>query len=413
MTVGEEWRRGWKVVLAAFAGGLLSPMHLFSLGVMIAPLEAEFGWTRAFISTGLVVVSILSVVLAPFLGMAIDRLGARRMAITGCVLYCLGLAAVSTASGSHRSWWLPWSLVGLGFAFITPPVWTAGVSSLFTTSRGLAMSLAMCGSAFGTGLAPVIAALLLERYGWRDAYRGIALLGALVVLPLVLLFFSSASDRQRGAEADGVPPAALPGYTAREGFRSARFYLLALGGVMVLISVGAPYANMVPILKTEGMTLGAAAAIAGLLGIGTLIGRFSIGLVIDRTEAKHMAALAAAMPAGAGLLLILAHGSVLLSSVAVFALGFTIGAAMNIIAYLSTRHYGLRAYGTLYGTFSGLLALMNGVVPMIANWVYDLTRSYQPVLWAMIPTAIIASLFFLSLPAYPDFEEIERQRAST
>ena len=78
MTAAQEWRANWKVVLAGMLGGSLASVHIYSFGVMIQPLEQEFGWSRTHIASGLLVVSIAGVLLATLVGAAIDRFGPRR-----------------------------------------------------------------------------------------------------------------------------------------------------------------------------------------------------------------------------------------------------------------------------------------------------------------------------------------------
>src|SRR5262245_32074958 len=100
----SEWRSNWTVVLAGAAGGSLATIHLYSTGVMMAPLEQEFGWSRALISSGVSIVSVVGVILSPFLGMLVDRIGARRVALTGAILFCLFVASLSLATSNEWSW---------------------------------------------------------------------------------------------------------------------------------------------------------------------------------------------------------------------------------------------------------------------------------------------------------------------
>lgn len=69
-----EWRH-WPALLASTLGITLAMMYVYSLGVMIAPLEAQFGWTRAQITSGPMVLAVLCLFLAPVMGLAIDRFG--------------------------------------------------------------------------------------------------------------------------------------------------------------------------------------------------------------------------------------------------------------------------------------------------------------------------------------------------
>jgi MFS family permease len=65
---------------------------VYLLGVFMQPLEREFGWSRAEISSGMTIASVVSVFSAPLMGYVIDRVGARRIAILGVTLFCTAIA---------------------------------------------------------------------------------------------------------------------------------------------------------------------------------------------------------------------------------------------------------------------------------------------------------------------------------
>ena len=143
---GAETRADWLLVLASTFALVASVAHVYSVGVFIGPLEAEFGWSRGEISAGLGVISVISVVLAPFVGLAIDRCGSRRIGLPGLVIYLTGVALLSTATPSLLHWWALWALIAIGTVLIKPTVWVAAIASRFDRRRGLAMALAICGT---------------------------------------------------------------------------------------------------------------------------------------------------------------------------------------------------------------------------------------------------------------------------
>ena len=118
----QESREDWLVVATSTIGLAVSVMYVYSMGLFIAPLEAEFGWPRGQISAGLTVVSVITVVLAPIIGMAIDRYGSRVIALSGMVLYCLAFGLLATTSASIWHWWALWGLIGLGVVLIKPTI---------------------------------------------------------------------------------------------------------------------------------------------------------------------------------------------------------------------------------------------------------------------------------------------------
>src|SRR5690606_17202189 len=110
---------------------------------------------------------------------------------------------------------------------------------------------------------------------------------------------------------------------------------------------------------------------------------------------------AIALPA----LLLAAPGSTTAAAAGVAIYGLLGGAKVPAVAYLTSRHFGARAFGTLYGAVNTAIALGVGIGPLAANYVYDVTQSYTPVMWTAVPFLALAAVFYLSLGAYPDFTE--------
>lgn len=402
ISASSEWRRSWTVVAASVVGLILLTVNVYSTGVMVVPLEREFGWSRAEIFSGPMIVSCVGVIVAPLLGMAIDRFGARRIALAGAILYCLAIGLLSTATGNIRSWWALWSGVALTTAFISPTVWMAAVSSLFFASRGFALAVTLCGTGLGAGLIPIASSIFLNMFGWRKAYIALAVFWGLITLPLLAFLFSSATDRQRTAvSVETAPEMAAPsGLSKREGFLSWVFVKLAVAASAICLVISGLIVNLVPILRWQGISSSTAAAVAGIVGVGTVIGRLCTGILLDRLDARMVAAAGVAAPIATSLLMLGAPGSIPAAIVAVAILGLAAGAELNAVAYLAAKYFGLRNFGALFGTISGFLVLTNGLGPLILNHVYDVTRSYAVGLWLVIPFSLLSSILFITLKRY-------------
>lgn len=409
-TAATEWRAHWTVVLAAAAGVSLSAISVSSLGVMMEPLEQEFGWSRTQISLGTSLVSFMAVLLATFVGLAIDRLGARFVGIVAATLMCSGVALMSAVAGELWQWWSLWLIVGLA-ASAMPTVWLTPISSLFQSGRGLAVAIALSGSGISTSLVPIVANQLLANYGWRGAYLGLGAIWAAVTLPLIVLFFRGSARPQQPAAGQATaatePSAPLPGLTAREGFASPKFYKLALAAFLSMSAGVALILNLVPVLRYTGLTPASAAAVAGVIGLATITGRIAGGWLMDRMSAGTIAAMSSAGAIALPALLLLAPGSVAAATAGVAIYGLLGGAKVPAVAYLASRHFGARAFGTLYGATNTAIALGVGLGPLAANYVYDLTKSYTPVMWTAVPFLAVAALLYLSLGPYPDFTRQE------
>lgn len=403
----DEWRRNWPVVLAGLAGVALTIVHLYSTGVMIVPLEQEFGWSRAQISSGLMIHSLFGVVMAPAIGGMVDRVGARRIALFGAPLLCAALAALAMTTSSIWSWWILWALLSVAGGMIGNTVWTAGVASLFSSGRGLALAITLCGNGLGAMIVPIATQLAVQTFGWRMAYVVLAGSCALLTLPLIYMFFTSAIDRRRMAPPDRAAARAdyLPGISAAEAWKSPRFIKLACAASIVVLVTTGIIPNIVLILSSQGMTPATAAAISGLVGVGSITGRLCGGYLLDRLDANRVAAVSVLFPIVTGALLLAMPGSVSAAFLAVLLLGLAVGAEYDAVAYLVTRHFGLRNYGGIFGVIAGLATLMAGAGPFASNALFDITGSYAPALMLMIGGCLLASAIFLMLGPYPSFED--------
>ena len=94
-------------------------------------------------------------------------------------------------------------------------------------------------------------------------------------------------------------------------------------------------------------------------------------------------------------------------------IALAIGTEVDCCAYLAARHFGLRSFGTLFGTLNGLMLFGNGIAPVLANHVYDVTKSYDSVLWFQIPACLGTAVLFLLLGPYPAFPTEQEAPAAT
>ncbi|MDR7156925.1 MFS family permease [Sphingobium xenophagum] len=395
---GELHRHG-TVLIPCVAGILLSATHSYSLGVMIVPLEQEFGWTRSQISSGPLIIAIIGLFAAPLVGRAVDQWGPRRIGLAGILLYCAALGALSFATSNILSWALLWVVLGLCNMLVIPTIWTAAVTSLFVERRGIALAITLCGASLCAAITPPLVGFLIVQQGWRGAYVGVGLLYAAVIFPLAWLFLRSATDDARktlGTAARAVPLTAF-GTSLRQGFASPAFIKLAAGVTLYALAVCALTANAVPILVAQGLLATQAPAIAGLIGIGSLVGRLGGGYLLDRLNPHRVSAVSVATPILSVALLLAMPGSPGAAMAGFLILGLSVGTELDACAYLAARHFGLRSYGTLFGAINGFLLFANGLAPMAANIVYDLTQSYQFFLWAVIPACSLSAMLLVAL----------------
>jgi MFS family permease len=398
----KEWRSNWPVVAVSMVGFAVAQIHLYSIGAMIAPLEKEFHWSRVQISSGLFILSMIASTLSPFMGMMVDRLGPRRIALSGVLFYCGGIAALSLAQQPIWTWWGLWVLLACAQLWLNPAVWVTAVSSLFEASRGLALALATCSTGLVALVAPLLSYFLIENFGWRMAYKVWGAAAAAIALPLIYFFFTSARDTKRTqGEQATVAAALLTRPSLRASLLSRAFLKLAIAALIMSIMTMSLSVNMIPLLTSLHIDAKISAEIAGLIGLTQILGRLSGGFLLDRMNARIVGGAAVLLPTISAIILKLSGGSVPLAMLAVMIFGLSVGAEMDVIAYLTARFFRIEIFGTIFGIIVGLLAAGNGIGPLLGNWIYDLTGSYTLVLWAVIPMSMAGSALLLTLGAYP------------
>ena len=97
--------------------------------------------------------------------------------------------------------------------------------------------------------------------------------------------------------------------------------------------------------------------------------------------------------------------SVLMRILAVIPIALTSGGQVKMLAYMTSRHFGLRAFGSIYGVSSLAISLSAGVGPLLAGFLYDLSKSYYTLLLFSIPVCLVSALVMLWIGGYPKFAE--------
>ena len=399
----QEWKRHWTLVLAAMVGMSFYAVITYSLGTFIEPLENEFGWSRARISMGLMVFTVVATLGGPFIGMLIDRFGTRRVAIPGLALHAVAFAALGLANGSFGQWLVIWAFLAVVALSTKALVWSAAVSSVFVAGRSMALAVMLSGTAVGQSLAPLLANRLIADHGWREAYFGIGLGWGGLALALCVLFFFDARAGQKRAGGPQVAAPVLGGLTIRQAARDSRVIRIALANVVFSTMGSAVAIHLVPILSATGLDRSGAVEVAAVAGVAGIVGKLLVGWLLDRVPGSLVPVICFLLPGCGYFLLLDTFGSVAALTVGVAILGFASGAGLQISTYLISRYAGLRNFGAIFGAISSAMMLGMSFGPLLAGLIYDATGSYALLLTGAIPIAITCSLLFLRLGPYPDF----------
>jgi len=392
----SEWRANWPLVASCLAGLSASTLAPYALGQFMAPLEAEFGWTRTEVTAGLSISLVLSFLATPLVGRLVDKIDARLLALPGLIVVGLALAAFSLATDSVGLWIALWSLYAVASALIGPTIWTAVVSGTFERHRSLAIAVAICGTNLATAFAPAVSRWLVAEFGWRTAFQ---LLGLIWVGPAMLaVFFFFKDNRTRSASAPaghhgaGPPKAAL-----LHVFLSPTFLRLALAVVISSIAAAAFTIHLAPALVDKGFDVITAATVAGVAGLASVPGKLATGWLFDRLGTGRVAVLIMSLLGLASVLFAMHSESLALAITASALLGLTVGANFALYSVTIARLFGASVFGVVYGTIISLTALCAAIGPLAISAVFDATGSYAPAFWAGLGIAFATALLMQGL----------------
>jgi MFS family permease len=402
---------GWVIVAVCLVGISSGPaaFGLASMGLFSEAFSREFGWSRTEISLAVSAMMLCTAFSMPVAGRLVDRLGARKVLIPSIIILALCLAGLALVR--HY-----WQFLALYVAMGTVAVGTNSVAYMriiacwFERSRGLAIGIAGSGTGLGFAYVPLLTEALVSAYGWRAGYAGLCAILLCITLPLVL-FLLKEQPRELGLVADGGAMASAAGeprehsgLSLTEALGQRDFWLLALiFGSLAFVLYGL-IPHLVPMLTDRGLASEQAAATAAIFGLAAFAGRLLIGFLVDRFDARRIALIFFTMSAG-GLALLAIPMPSWAFIVAAVLLGGSLGAEVDMLAYLTSRYFGLRWFAQIFSVLFSAVMIAMGIGPIVFGAVYDWTGSYTAILTLGVPVCGVAVALVLLLKPYD-----ERQR---
>src|SRR3954466_6794774 len=382
----EEHPYGWVVVGAAFALMTVGFAAAYSFAAFFSAFAAEFGASRAHIALVFSVAAFLWFLLGAPGGMAADRFGPRRVALAGVVCLVAGLWLASRAQ-SLAVLYASYSVgVGLGVGLVYVPS-VGAVQPWFTRNRALASGLAIAGIGAGNIAGPLLAAWWISAFGWRGAYVALALFA------LVLGGVAALAIRAK----PGLAAAwATSGSSLNQAIRTRPFWLLYVSLVLACIGLFVPMVHLGPYAQDVGYTEAQGVTLVSLIGVGSLVGRFTIGGIADRLGRN---ASLAAMYAGLGLMLLVWWSTSQWWLLAVFALvfGTCYGAYVALLPTIVMDLYGARDVSGIIGCLYTGAGVGTLIGPWLAGAAFDALGSYDVPILAAAGHSFLAAVFVIPL----------------
>ncbi len=405
---------GWKMVAAAFGiQFVIAAVLTQSLGLYIAVLADEMGWSKTTLSGAAALQSVESAIIGPLMGWMIDRFGPQIMIRWGILFLSGGLFLLSQVS-SVATFYASAVMMAIGASLAGYFPLSVAMVQWFEKHRARALSVMTLGMALG-GLIVPLAAWSMQHWGWRETAVGAGVLALVVGMPLAGVIRRRPQDH--GEHVDGIPPQPSDAATGAEdpvlsgqrefsvaqAIRTKAFWLLAIGHGMALLVVTAVNVHAISHMK-EG--LGYSVATAGwvvmLLTVAQVVG-ILIGAVIgDRFEKRKLAAICMVSHAIGLLFLTYSTHMAELLAFAVFH-GIAWGLRGPFMQAIRADYFGRKAIGQILGISSVILAVGQVAGPLVAGVLADLTGDYRLGFTVLALIAAMGSVAFMQAtkPALP------------
>ncbi|MGH7267142.1 MAG: MFS transporter [Candidatus Rokuibacteriota bacterium] len=374
-TDDREPTGAWTVVGVLFLAQAAAMGVRSTIGLLVTPWEAEFGWDRAAISLTASVGFVVYGLVQALSGRWADRTGPRVIFGASLVVLGVGTLAVSSIVALWQAWLVFGILIMVGVGGASSPTSAVAVARWFTRRRGLALGVVSGGSAAGQFVLLPAMAALIQAVGWRAAFLWLGAGVLLVAVPVVLLFLRDepAGGATRPADAKAADVRPLP---TREIVRHADFWWLALSFfVCGVTTAGLIDPHLIPHAQDHHISPVVAASAFGVLSLVNMVFTILAGAVGDRWGYKRLLGWIYAGRALTLVFLVFAQDPLLLFVFAV-AFGIVDFSTVAPTTALATILFGRRSAGTVYG----LVALSHQIGSAAGSYaggvIHDATGSY-------------------------------------
>jgi len=353
----------------------------YTFGVLVAPMQAELGWSQGRLGAGFSLALLVSALLAVPVGRWLERHGPRALMTVGSITGALLVWAWSHVESTAGFLLL---CAALGFPLASTLYEAAFAAVIGRISDGRRRDLALLFLTVVAGLASTVfvplTQHLVDAHGWRVALRSLALVLALVTVPLHALVLR----RGPGSATPSAEPAVASPPVSRRALHltAAAFALATLAGT----SLGV---YLVPILLEQGFSGSFAAAATGLIGVGQVLGRVGFTFLRPRYALERWSLLLFA-PGALGLALLAARpaGALVWPAVLLFAL--SAGAQTLARTAWALELFETRSFARVNGVL-GLWSLLGRAgAPLALGAAHDLTGSHAPGLAALALLCLVA-----------------------
>ena len=386
--------RWWTVLAGAMgcaAGAGVVATYVF--GIFIKAISAEYGWDRSATTASISCFYFVSGIGSVVLGSVASRWSIRWVTLAWVALFALSVASIAILPASVPLFCLMFGIMGFFGAAATAMPYAVAISGWFDRNRGMALAIAVSGTGIAGAFMSRYANWLMENFGWRGGYVGVALFVGLLGATALILFFREPPAPSQAALAERGP-GLVELYT-----RHPTFWLIAAPIFMISLALIGTITNFAPIATDRGLTVGEAAALLGMLGGASWFSRIGLGVLLDRIHVRYVSS-SIFLIIAIGCALILAGVTGPWLALAVILVGLGMGAETDLLTYTTSRYFPPRALARALGAAWIFFAWGSALGVFVGSLSFDLTGSYAAALTLYIICAIASAAIILRLGAY-------------
>ena len=377
-------------------------------------LLTQFDWSRGALKFRDLITLLLAGVMAPFIGIAIDKVGPKILILIGSLMLAVLYFAYSKIGSITHVY-----LIHVGFAAVLVAaglnVAVIMVSQWFVTKRGTALGITLVGTSLGGVVLPKVIVAMLPVMGWRESFVWLSLV-PLVLFVLVLLVVRTPAQmgmQPYGAGADNRTAKgasdAYPDMTYAAAMRTRTFWALALVAMTTFYSILSASAHLFLHMRDMHFDLATSGqALAVMFGMG-MVGKFMFGFLADIFRPKGVFLVNLVIMACGAFLLATLKPSLIWYALVLFGLGW--GGLYTMIQLLAVNAFGLSSAGKILGAITMFDAITAGLGIWITALLFDRFGNYQIAFNVLFGLIVIA--FFVALLVRNERELIARKLAAS
>jgi MFS family permease len=383
-----EPREPWSAVLALGITQITawgSIYYLFPL--LMEPLQSALGASKSSVVGAFTLSLLISGLLAPVVGRAIDRRGGRMLMAAGSLLAAVALAALGQVT-SLAQLYAVWMLLGVAMAGTLYEPAFAVLTRAFVNNYRRAIAVLTLFGGFASTVFWPLGQALIDAYGWRATAMIFGALHLVVSVPLHLTMLP------RGGSRSAEPGAQAPSRSLGDALRTPVFYLLAASFTFNSLVFSAMTIHLLAMIIAKGLTAAQAAALGALIGPMQVAGRLAEMTFGQRISPATVGLIACGLLPASILLLAITEPSV--SSFMVFALLFGAGnGVMTIVrGTIPVEFFGRAHYGAVNGALAAPVLIAKAFGPLVAALAWAWTRDYDSVAVMLAAIGLCSLAFF-------------------